>query len=389
MKIAIDARSLRAGGGGVSLRMFRTLQHVMANTDHSVVLFCPKNLTHEAMGFNEKYRARLTFVNLDVVGIGPSRDDYDVDMNVIPRLVAEYQPDLLHACANWGISSPEIDVPTLLTVHDLIPFFVREAAYRNDEFFGLYKELIETSVAHADRIVTVSEYSKQAVVDMFGVQDDRIEVVYNGMDTDATPENYLDKYDDFLDSKDLSQGKYIVYVGGFYERKNVIRLVHAFKAFLTQFPDYKLAVTGEGQGSDYVRGQFARFEEARSDIADSVKYMGYVSREHLNALIANARCLVYPSINEGFGIPILEAMALGVPALCSGNTVLPEVGQDAAVYFDPFDTDAITNAMVDVVQDESLRQKKIALGFKRAKDFSWLDTCTRVTRIYESLGAAE
>ena len=113
--------------------------------------------------------------------------------------------------------------------------------------------------------------------------------------------------------------------------------------------------------------------------------MGYISREELDILIANARALIYPSIYEGFGLPILEAMILRTPALCSNNTVLPEIGEDAALYFDPFDVESIYHSMQTIVNDSKLRTEKINLGINRAKQFSWENTCKTLYKLYEKL----
>lgn len=386
MKIAIDARSLRNdGGGGVSLRMFKVINHVLEVTDHSLVLFCRDDLTFQNMGIDPQYESRVLFVGIGEEGMGPSTEAYEVDINVIPKLIKEHKPDIFHACANWGTSSNEIRVPSVLTVHDIIPFFVREAGYKNDEFFAFYKELIVSSVRNATKIITVSRYSKNAVIEKFGISDDKIKVVYNGMDSDSCPEDYYGKGDALLTKHGLTRGKYFVYVGGFYERKNVMRLLSAFRSFLLQHRDFKLVVTGASDSSDYVKEQYEQFENSVADISDHVAYLGYVSREELNTAIANSVALVYPSISEGFGIPILEAMSLGVPALCANNTVLPEVGEDAAIYFDPFNEQQITERMVEIVSDETLRKEKITLGLERAKAFSWQETCRSVLAVYESL----
>ncbi len=385
MKIALDARSMSRTGGGISLRIRKIVHHILEETPSELVLLCKGGVSYDDTGLDSAFQQRVAMITLNADAMGPSEACYETDMNVIPNVLKEHEVDVYHACANWGTSSPEIAAPSLLTVHDVIPFTVREGPYEDDRLFGLYIKLISSSLENATRIVSVSEYSRQAMAKKFGIKADKITVIPNGIDHDARAEDYKGKCVTTLAEHCLTEDRYFVYIGGFYERKNVMRMVAAFRMFLNDHPGYKLAITGVSDSSDYVKRRFAMFQDAISDMGDSVVYVGYVSRDDLNALIANARALVYPSISEGFGIPILEAMQFEVPALCADNTVLPEIGLDAAVYFDPFDVEAIAKSMANIVTDATLRDEIVSAGRKRADDFGWQSTCGQVYGIYEEL----
>jgi glycosyltransferase involved in cell wall biosynthesis len=372
-------------GGGISLRIRRIVGHILKETPSDLVLLCGGGISYDDTGLDPAFQQRVAMIGLNADAMGPSEACYETDMNVIPDVLKEHEVDVFHACANWGISSPKIIPPSLLTVHDVIPFTVREGPYQDDQLFDLYMKLISSSLRNATRIVSVSEYSKQAMAKKFSIDADKITVIPNGIDHDVRVEDYKGKCAAMLAEHSLTEDRYFVYIGGFYERKNVMRMVEAFRMFLDDHPGYKLAITGVSDSSDYVKRRFAMFQDAISDMGDSVVYVGYVSRDDLNALIANASALVYPSISEGFGIPILEAMHFEVPALCADNTVLPEIGLDAAVYFDPFDVEAMTKSMADIVTDAALRDRIVSAGKKRANDFGWQSTCGQIYDIYEEL----
>lgn len=389
MKIALDIRDLQgSSGGGVSLYMHKIINYLLNETETALLLFCRRNLSSEDIKLDDRFSSRITLLNLDTEGSGASLNNYNIDMKVIPQLLTEHNVNIYHACYNWGISSQDISIPTLLTVHDIIPFSIREGPVLEDDNFNWYKKLINSSINNATKIVTVSYYSKDAIIENFNISKDKIDVIYNGLDTEANQENYREKGIQLLADKGLLRDKYFIYIGGFYERKNTIRLVKAFKLFLKDQPDYKLVVTGDsgaGKKNDYISDRFKLFEKEREDIKQNIYFAGYLSKEELNMFIANARALIYPSIYEGFGLPILEAMNLRIPAICSDNTVLPEIGKDAALYFDPFDVESIARSMQTIVDDSKLRTEKIALGINRAKQFSWQNTCKSIYKLYEKL----
>lgn len=389
MKIALDTRDLRGySGGGVSLYISKIINYLVNETEASILLFCRRDFSSGDLKLDDKFSSRITLLNLDTEGPGASLNNYNIDTKVIPNLLKEHNIDIYHACFNWGISSQNISIPTLLTVHDIIPFSIREGPVLEDDKFNWYKKSITSSINNATKIVTVSYYSKKAIIEKFNISEDKIDVIYNGLDAEANQENCRKKGVQLLADKRLSRDNYFIYIGGFYERKNTIRLVKAFKKLLKDHPYYKLVVTGDsgaGKNNDYISNRFKLFEKEVSDIKKNVHFMGFISREELNMLIANARALIYPSIYEGFGLPILEAMILRTPALCSNNTVLPEIGEDAALYFDPFDVESIYHSMLTIINDSKLRTEKINLGINRAKHFSWEKSCKTLYKLYEKL----
>jgi glycosyltransferase involved in cell wall biosynthesis len=176
---------------------------------------------------------------------------------------------------------------------------------------------------------------------------------------------------DLLKRYGLRQGEYLHYPANFWQHKNHAMLLTAFNVYRKTNPgsSLKLLCTGApGRGAD-------EFCEAarRMGLADSVVYPGYVTSEEYDFLLGAAAAMIFPSLYEGFGIPVLEAMFAGVPVLCSNVTSLPEVGGDAALYFDPRRPEEIVDAMTRLSDEPGLRKSLIALGLQRAALFKDAD----------------
>ena len=230
----------------------------------------------------------------------------------------------------------------------------------------------------AHRIATVSEFSKSDIVGEYGVDPDKIDVVYNGASEAFKPISEPEKAEQ---QKRYADGHpYFIYVGALQPRKNIALLLKAFDAFKKkhQLP-HKLLLSGEKKwwNSDQ--------EKAFSSMAykEDVRFLGRLDQQALAQALAGAEALTYISFFEGFGIPLVEAMKCGVPIVTSGVTSMPEVAGDAAVYCSPFDEDSITQALEEVIQPER-RAQLIAAGKERQDLFSWENTANRLWKSIES-----
>jgi glycosyltransferase involved in cell wall biosynthesis len=383
MKIAIDARAYSPRfSGGWSLYIQKTVSFLLGQEGGSLLLFCRPSITLKDFPLNKDFSHRVTIEHIGPdAEPAPTEDNYRIDTQEIPAKLKEHRVDLYHACSNWGIGFQDEQIATILTLHDVIPFAIREGPYAGDPF-KVYEKMVAESVCSADRVVTVSHYSKQEIVKKLQVPPEKVEVIYNGCDPAMLPPG---GDCEFLRARRINPREYFIYVGGFYGRKNVIRMVQAFRSFLREHSHFSLVLTGDNQSNEYVRSQFARFVEEIAGIEHRVHFAGFVPREELDQLIASSAALIYPSIYEGFGLPIIEAMQLGAPALGASNTVLPEIGGDAVVYFDPFEVCSIEKAMLDIVRDPQLRKEKIIVGGERAKQFRWDRSCGQLFEVYQGL----
>jgi glycosyltransferase involved in cell wall biosynthesis len=280
--------------------------------------------------------------------------------NALRRLLAGRPPgDLLH-----GLNQRVDDRArkTVCTFHDL---FVMTGDYSSPEFRARFTDQARRAAALSDAIIAVSRFTANQVEQLLGVPAARIRVVPHGV---HIPETARD-----------SRENLVLFVGAIQKRKNVARLIQAFE----QLPDsWRLALAGAPDG-------FGAAEELRAIEAspkrNSIDVLGYVSRVELDRLYRRARIFAFPSLDEGFGMPVLEAMAHGTPVVTSKSSAMPEVAGDAALLVDPHDTDAIATALNCLANDPSLRDDLGQRGVRRAREFSWESAVNKTWQVYREL----
>jgi glycosyltransferase involved in cell wall biosynthesis len=293
-----------------------------------------------------------------------SLNRYVFEQVLLPLSLKENKIDVYHAVGNWGVPLLS-SIPTVLTVHDIIPYeFKNYFQYARFPFISKlsYKFRLLTSCAKAKKIITVSRFVKKELVNKLKINSEKIEVVYSGVKIGK--EGKL--------PKDLVGQKYILNHSGIDIRKNQQRLIEAFRAVKKKFPDLKLVITGKNP-----------YMDLRQD--KSIIYTGYVKEDILWALIKNAACICYPSLTEGFGMPVLEGFMAGVPVICSNTTAFPEIAGGAALLVNPYKEKEIAAAMGKILVDKNLAENLIQKGRKRAKEFTWDKAVEKTLKIYESV----
>jgi glycosyltransferase involved in cell wall biosynthesis len=263
---------------------------------------------------------------------------------------------------------------TIVTCHDLIPW-----VYDNNRL-PTWK-LNMRGLKKTDRIITVSEYSKNEIVRYVGYPEDQITVIPNAVDHN----NYYVKRDREILKKLGIQDteKVILYVGSEQPRKNVPFLLEAISVLKKKLPGIKLLKIGVPQVSG-VREKLLKLTEVL-DIQKEVIFVGYVSENDLTKYYNAVDLFVFPTLYEGFGLPPLEAMACGTPVITSNVTSLPEVVGDSAITIDPYDVNAFAEAMFELLTDEKLREDMINKGLKRAQLFNWEKSAKETFKVYEEL----
>jgi glycosyltransferase involved in cell wall biosynthesis len=249
----------------------------------------------------------------------------------------------------------------------------------------LYKPGIRKACRLNNVITTVSEFSKGEIVSKLGVPAEIIRVIPNGLREPAEPNSAIEKH---LEERFRLENGYILNVGGIHERKNLVRLIHAFSRLVRQH-DYsgKLLITGTVSGFPYIEKMKRLCDAAvkESGMEERVIFTGFISDEELDTLLRRADFLVYPSLYEGFGMPIIEAMQVGTPVVASGIGGTAEVAGDAALLVDPYNIDEITLGMSRLLLDHELRVKLSEKGIERASSYSWVRTSEKYLELYEEL----
>lgn len=229
------------------------------------------------------------------------------------------------------------------------------------------------SAKKAKAIFTISQASKDDIIKTYGVLEKRITVTYPGVKLRNTVQNFK-----LLKDKYGIEGKYILFVGTLQPRKNIVRLIDAFSKTKKEM---SLIIVGK---KGWLYNEILEAPK-KFNIQHKVKFLNNVSDEDLPIFYRDAVCFVLPSLYEGFGLPVLEAMKYGCPVITSSTSSLPEAGGDAALYVDPLSTDDIAKKLELIIKDEDLRKKLIQKGYEQVKKFSWEKTARETLKTLEGL----
>jgi len=267
---------------------------------------------------------------------------------------------------------------TIVTVCDL--FFLEDPARADREARRKFLRRTEGALRRADGIITISDFSRRGIVERFGLPQERIKTTYLGLSpvfqSPAAPERVA-----ALRQELDVPGEFLLFVGASEPRKNLPGLLDALAILHKSGMKIPLVLVGR-PGGDSARVA-ARIRELGLD--GWVRPAGYRADEDVRALYAAAAVLVFPSFAEGFGLPLLEAMACGLPAAVSGCSALPEVGRDAAAYFDPADHDQMAAVIGGLLRDEAKRADMREKGRRRARDFEWKKTAAATLDFYRTV----
>ncbi len=268
-----------------------------------------------------------------------------------------------------------LKTPYAVTAHDMIHAALQEKFYTSFQHKIHIAKQIEV-LQKASLIISVSEHTKKDVVKYANVDPSLVKVIYEGADPEFSPGAQAS-----LERFNLPE-KFILNVGGIDWRKNVELLFDSFNALLKTGSDIHLVMTGDIM-SDPLYQRFLGILEERS-LQSRALAIGFVSQAELAALYNKALLFFYPSLYEGFGLPVLEAMACGTPVITTNRTSIPEVAGDAAVSLDPDEPQAFAEALIRLVESDEERAALSKAGIKRASAFTW-DKCAKET--YEALAA--
>ncbi len=311
--------------------------------------------------------------------------------NIIPLVIAPQtrHPLLWYTWFEWSLPwvlrkhkaslyfSPDgymplhLKIPSIIAIHD-INFHHRPGDLPPSSRY-YYRKYFPLFATHSDRILTVSEYSREDIVNSYGVSPDKIDVVYNGVNQVFSPLNQ--KAVTRVRNEYTGGLPYFVFVGSFHPRKNLARLMQAFDMFRDQSPEeYKLVIVGEKM---FMAGDIDK-TYAKLKHKKDIVFTGRLSPEKLRDVMGAASGLTFVPLFEGFGIPLLEAMNCDIPILTSNVTSLPEIAGKSAIYCDPLDIQDITKGMLSLATQPDLQKALISEGRIRRESFSWDLTADKV-----------
>jgi glycosyltransferase involved in cell wall biosynthesis len=367
LRIGIDARlAYRRGVGTYAANLIKALLKLDLKNEYF--------LFNAPIFFKKQFRAaRIQWVELGLTNAA-LYEQWD-----LPSAARRLKLDFLHYIDNSATVCSSF--PYLLTLHDVMysrPLSaVRPHPTLRQSLVHFYKRMvIPYSALRARKILTVSDYSKKQIFDQLGVSPRKIHVTPEGVDRIL-----------FKPKHRMVPGREwkILIHGAADERKNVYRIFQAAWRWMKRGHKFQLFIQGMDEAelkcTDYL-------EQAQIlGISPYITWMGNVNREELAQSYAQVDLFLYPSLLEGFGLPLLEAFACGTPVVTSNTTALPEVAGNAAFLVDPQSPEAIAQAVEKVMTKPALRRQMIARGFKRSQQFTWEKTARLTLQAYEELGA--
>jgi glycosyltransferase involved in cell wall biosynthesis len=369
MRIGIDATALPpqpVGAGNYIIQLIRAL--AAQESDHDFVVFAqprgqdmialPEGSPVERVTVEERSPgSRLIWEQVQ-----------------FPKLIRVSGVELLHSThytrPTW------LACKSVVTFHDMTFFLYPELHTWARRFY--FPKMMRMSASRADELITVSDSTRDDIVRLLGIDPKKITTTHLGVNPGYKPIDDQNKKRSVIEKYALPE-KFILFVGLVEPRKNLPVLIDAFKRLIDEEFNFKLILVGRF-GWMYEK-VFDQVKEL--GLENMVQFLGYVPQEDLPVVYNLARLFVYPTIYEGFGLPVLEAMACGIPVITSDVSSLPEIVGEAGILTPVNDSDALFEAIVQGLTDSDLRQELIHKGPRRAANFSWAKTAQLTLQVYQ------
>jgi glycosyltransferase involved in cell wall biosynthesis len=382
MRIGINAfffGKATTGSGQYTEKLLRELGRVEGN-DYFLFLF-GKEEASAKWAFPKSFREHSLHTPFDSISGDLAKLWFE--QVSFPRACSLLRLDIAHVPYFASPLFPK--TPTVVTIHDLIPLIL--PLYRGSVLVRLYTRLVAIAARRADVVITDSESSKEDVIRILKIPEERVRVIYLAADEMFRPVNDEARLS-FVRRKYGLPRLYLLYLGGFDQRKNVSMLIRAF-ALLNRGKTAKrvnLVIAGRLPLKDTPFFPDPRSLVEELGIGEEVVFTGWVEEEDKPALYSGALAFVFPSLYEGFGLPPLEAMSCGVPVIASNRASLPEVVGDGGLLFDPEDAEGLAYAIELLLSDEALRAELQRKALAQSARFSWKRCALETLAVYQEIG---
>lgn len=366
----------------------------MVETDReNTYVFFADQATAEGSRFPEKVALEVVATSAAATAAASASGRRSLrDMWALSRQVLRHDLDLFFFPAVYTYFPIFNRTKVVVTLHDVIADRNPQATFPNKKLMYFWKAKQRLALFQADRLLTVSEYSRRTICDYFSLPGNRVSVTTESASSVFRPLLPEELRVDVLEHVCLSPGdRFMLYVGGISPHKNLGALIDAYH-ILVQDPDLsdvRLILVGDYKGdsfhSDYPR---LKAQIDRLGLESRVTFAGYVPDDDLVHLYNAALLLVFPSLEEGFGLPAVEAMQCGTPVVASDRGSLPEILGPAGRFFDPVRPESIHEALRDVVRDEDVRATMRQRGLERMASFTWQEAARKTLCVFNELGRA-
>ncbi|HLK30462.1 MAG TPA: glycosyltransferase family 1 protein [Puia sp.] len=371
MKIGIEVQRIfrpkKHGMEVVALELIKQIQELDKKNEY--ILFAKDDADRQCV--DEKSNFKIQTI--------PSYTYADWEQFRLPQAVKKQKLDFLHCTCNTAPTKSS--VPLLLTLHDIIyleKVDFKGTAYQN--FGNLYRRFVVPKVVEKSKIViTVSDFERQTILEKLKLPEEKVKVVYNAVNKRFNDNFSKEEIIAFKKKYNLPES-FLLFLGNTAPKKNTANVIKAFADYCNQAKDIIPLVI-----LDYDK---ALVEEALSKTGNSQfsKYFifpGYVSPLEMPLMYNASTVFLYPSLRESFGLPILEAMGCGAPVITSNTSSMPEVSANAALLIDPFKHEQITEAIINILENDELRNNYKRKGKSRAAEFTWEASARKLLSIYD------
>ncbi len=360
MIIAIDGYEAntenRVGIGRYAFEILRNLSDIA--TQHSFRIYIPGSPLSDMPKQTDRWIYRLA---------GP-KNLWTLVGLPLALILDRPKPDIVfsptHYIPRW------VSIPRVMSIMD-VSYLVYPQMFRPQDLHQLVN-WTGYSVRHARAILTISEFSKRAIMEAYSVPEKAVIVTYPGL---SMPKNQL--------SLNAPVSDYVLSVGTLQPRKNFVRLIEAFSMIASKYPALSLVIVGK-KGWLYEEILEA---PKKHGVVGRVKFLDFVADSDLSSLYKNAKVFALPSLYEGFGLPVLEAMSYGMPVVVSNVSSLPEIAGEAGIYVDPENTESIANGLIEALTEKGDAAKKRAQKTaSQVKKFTWEKAAKQTLEVLEKVG---
>ncbi|MBX2966282.1 MAG: glycosyltransferase family 4 protein [Cyclobacteriaceae bacterium] len=372
MKIGIEVQRLfrkeRFGIETSALELINELYKLKSK--HAIVVFTKKGSNHDLFTGCEEFDFRQVAGKLFV----------DLEQVFLPIAARKEKIDILHCTGNTTpIFSP---VPIIQTLHDIIfmdPIPKTDSLYQR--FGNYYRRFIVPIVSKKSHtIITVSQYEKDRIVKRLNIPESKVHVIHNGINSRFKKNNDKFILESFIQKYSLPE-KYILFIGNNSYRKNPERVLQAYTQYYNRNKSNTLALVTPGLSRDFVDQSLRTLKQEH--LRNHIYTPGYIDSDDLPLLYSCSTIFLFPSLSEGFGMPVLEAMACGVPVITSNTSSIPEIAGRSAKLIDPYNTEAIADVLIELIENPQLMSDLSLGGVLQAEKFRWNKVAEKTMEIYE------
>jgi glycosyltransferase involved in cell wall biosynthesis len=374
MKIGIDIRLIgkkRTGDEVVFFNLVKNLAEVDQNNQYLLFTDRDPQKNHDLKAEIEKLKLADNFKIIFI----DSPNRFWWNLWALPNYLKKNPVDIFHTQYIAPFWLPK-NLRLVLTIHDISFNYFPEYIRKSDLFF--LKTLIPRSIRRAEKIITVSQSEKKNIVDFYDLPPEKVDCAYNGVDFERFSRVYSSEKKESIRKKYSLPEKFLLYIGTLQPRKNIPVAIEALKDL-----GISLVIAGNRNTHNFD----PKIDEVikKNNLSGKVIFPGWIDEEDKLALLQMSECFVFPSLYEGFGIPVIEAMAAGVPVVCSDIPVLREIVADAALFCDPKNSQEFAKNISKALTDENLRNSLVKKGTEVAKNYTWQKNAEKTLEVYGSI----